>query len=52
SCSRDSKYTFCARDHKTSEYKCEICLKRGEIYQYTLLKCFNCKQKHASNSKE
>ncbi|OAT06327.1 hypothetical protein BDBG_16601, partial [Blastomyces gilchristii SLH14081] len=52
SCFRDSKYAFCARDHKTSEYKCETCLKRDEICQYTLLKCFNCKEKHASSSKE
>ncbi|OAT14585.1 hypothetical protein BDBG_18106, partial [Blastomyces gilchristii SLH14081] len=38
---RDSKYTFCARDHKTSEYKYETCLKRDEICQHTLLKYFN-----------
>ncbi|OAT13431.1 hypothetical protein BDBG_17807, partial [Blastomyces gilchristii SLH14081] len=52
SCFRDLKCTFCARDHKTSKYKYETYLKRDEIYQYTLLKCFNCKEKHASSSKE
>ncbi|KMW69441.1 hypothetical protein BDDG_13588, partial [Blastomyces dermatitidis ATCC 18188] len=46
------KCAFCARDHKTSEYKYEICLKRDEICQYTLLKCSNYKEKHASSSKE
>ncbi|KMW69046.1 hypothetical protein BDDG_13227, partial [Blastomyces dermatitidis ATCC 18188] len=49
---RDLKCAFCARDHKTSEHKCEICSKRDEIYQYTLLKCSNYKEKHASSSKE
>ncbi|KMW69506.1 hypothetical protein BDDG_13647, partial [Blastomyces dermatitidis ATCC 18188] len=49
---RDSKYTFCARDYKTSEHKYETCSKRDEICQHTLLKCFNCKEKHASSSKE
>ncbi|OAT03169.1 uncharacterized protein BDCG_17957, partial [Blastomyces dermatitidis ER-3] len=49
---RDSKYIFCARDYKTSEYKYKTCSKRDEIYQYTLLKCFNCKEKHVSSSKE
>ncbi|KMW69110.1 hypothetical protein BDDG_13286, partial [Blastomyces dermatitidis ATCC 18188] len=52
SCFRDLKYTFYARDYKTSEYKCETCSKRDEICQCTLLKCFNCKEKHASSSKE
>ncbi|KMW69475.1 hypothetical protein BDDG_13617, partial [Blastomyces dermatitidis ATCC 18188] len=49
---RDSKCAFCIRDHKTSEYKYEICLKRDEIYQHTLLKYSNYKEKHASSSKE
>ncbi|KMW68854.1 hypothetical protein BDDG_13078, partial [Blastomyces dermatitidis ATCC 18188] len=49
---RDSKCTFYTRNHKTSEHKCETCSKRDEICQYTLLKYFNCKEKHASNSKE
>ncbi|KMW68911.1 hypothetical protein BDDG_13123, partial [Blastomyces dermatitidis ATCC 18188] len=49
---RDSKCVFCVRDYKTSEYKYEIYLNRDEIYQYTLLKCSNCKEKHASSSKE
>ncbi|KMW69738.1 hypothetical protein BDDG_13892, partial [Blastomyces dermatitidis ATCC 18188] len=48
----DLKCAFCARDHKTSEYKYETCSKRGEICQHTLLKCSNCKEKHASSSKE
>ncbi|KMW69289.1 hypothetical protein BDDG_13447, partial [Blastomyces dermatitidis ATCC 18188] len=52
SCFRDLKCAFYARDYKTSEYNCETCLKRDEIYQYTLLKCFNCKEKHVSSSKE
>ncbi|KMW69696.1 hypothetical protein BDDG_13846, partial [Blastomyces dermatitidis ATCC 18188] len=52
SCFRDSKCAFCARDHKTSEYKCETCSKRDEICQHTLLKCSNCKEKHASSLKE
>ncbi|KMW69699.1 hypothetical protein BDDG_13849, partial [Blastomyces dermatitidis ATCC 18188] len=51
-CFRDSKCAFYIRDHKTSEYKYETCLKRDKIYQHTLLKCFNCKEKHASSSKE
>ncbi|KMW69643.1 hypothetical protein BDDG_13791, partial [Blastomyces dermatitidis ATCC 18188] len=49
---RDSKYAFYIRDHITSEHKYETCLKRDEICQYTLLKCSNCKEKHASSSKE
>ncbi|OAT13285.1 hypothetical protein BDBG_17774, partial [Blastomyces gilchristii SLH14081] len=49
---RDLKYAFCIRDHKTSEYKCKICLKRDEICQHTLLKYSNCKEKHVSSSKE
>ncbi|OAT14596.1 hypothetical protein BDBG_18116, partial [Blastomyces gilchristii SLH14081] len=49
---RDLKYAFCTRDHKTSEYKYEIYSKRDEIYQHTLLKCSNCKEKHVSSSKE
>ncbi|OAT14413.1 hypothetical protein BDBG_18024, partial [Blastomyces gilchristii SLH14081] len=49
---RDSKYAFCARDHKTSEHKYETCLKRDEICQHTLLKCSNYKEKHVSSSKE
>ncbi|KMW69733.1 hypothetical protein BDDG_13886, partial [Blastomyces dermatitidis ATCC 18188] len=52
SCFRDSKCAFCARDHKTSEHKCETCSKRDEICQYTLLKCSNYKEKHASSLKE
>ncbi|KMW69637.1 hypothetical protein BDDG_13784, partial [Blastomyces dermatitidis ATCC 18188] len=52
SCFRDSKYTFCVRDYKTSEHKCDTCSKRDKICQHTLLKCFNCKEKHASSSKE
>ncbi|OAT11771.1 hypothetical protein BDBG_17581, partial [Blastomyces gilchristii SLH14081] len=48
----DLKCAFCARDHKTSKHNYETCLKRDEICQYTLLKCFNCKEKHASSSKE
>ncbi|KMW66864.1 hypothetical protein BDDG_11760, partial [Blastomyces dermatitidis ATCC 18188] len=51
-CFRDSKYAFCIRDHKTSKYKYETCLKRDKIYQYTLLKCSNCKEKHVSSLKE
>ncbi|OAT05082.1 hypothetical protein BDBG_16407, partial [Blastomyces gilchristii SLH14081] len=51
-CFRDSKCVFYVRDHKTSEYKCETCLKEDEIYQYTLLKYSNSKEKHASSSKE
>ncbi|OAT13627.1 hypothetical protein BDBG_17863, partial [Blastomyces gilchristii SLH14081] len=49
---KDSKYAFYARDYKTSEHKCKTCLKRDEIYQYTLLKCSNCKEKHTSDLKE
>ncbi|KMW68636.1 hypothetical protein BDDG_12939, partial [Blastomyces dermatitidis ATCC 18188] len=45
---RDSKYVFYIRDHKTSEYKYETCLKRDEIYQYILLKCSNYKEKYVS----
>ncbi|KMW69769.1 hypothetical protein BDDG_13924, partial [Blastomyces dermatitidis ATCC 18188] len=52
SCFRDSKCAFYARDYKTSEHKCETCSKRDEICQHTLLKCSNCKEKHASSSKE
>ncbi|KMW67825.1 hypothetical protein BDDG_12355, partial [Blastomyces dermatitidis ATCC 18188] len=48
----DLKCAFCTRDHKTSEYKYETCLKRDEICQYTLLKYSNYKEKHASSSKE
>ncbi|KMW68772.1 hypothetical protein BDDG_13022, partial [Blastomyces dermatitidis ATCC 18188] len=51
-CFRDSKCVFCTRDYKTSEHKCEICLKRDEICQHTLLKCSNCKEKYVSSSKE
>ncbi|KMW67176.1 hypothetical protein BDDG_11961, partial [Blastomyces dermatitidis ATCC 18188] len=49
---RDLKCAFCTRDYKTSEYKCEPCLKRDEICQHTLLKYSNYKEKHASSSKE
>ncbi|OAT14540.1 hypothetical protein BDBG_18082, partial [Blastomyces gilchristii SLH14081] len=49
---RDSKCIFYTRDYKTSKYKYKICLKRDEIYQYSLLKYFNYKDKHASSLKE
>jgi hypothetical protein len=52
SCKNLAACQYCAQNHPTRLHVCKICEISGDVCIHTNLKCVNCSQKHAANSKE
>src|SRR6266487_1364023 len=51
-CKNKVIYQFCSQNHLTTLYICKICEIVESICIHTALKCDNCADNHAANSKE
>src|SRR5438477_11009470 len=40
---------ICAKRHKTSQHRCNICEVYGQICSHSILKCSNCGEDHKAN---
>ena len=49
-CFAQSVCQICAKQHKTSQHKCNICEVFGQICSYSILKCSNCGEDHKINN--
>jgi hypothetical protein len=52
SCINQAICQFCAQNHLTRLHVCKICEVSGTTCIHTNIKCSNCNEKHAANSKE
>ena len=48
-CFAQSVYQICAKQHKTSQHKCNICEVFDQICPHSILKCSNCGEDHKAN---
>lgn len=50
-CEDPAACQYCGKDHHTRLHSCSECRTKGRPCKHTILKCFNCKEHHASNDK-
>src|SRR2546421_167307 len=48
-CLAQSICQICAKQHKTSQHRCNICEVYGQICPHSILKCSNCGEDHKAN---
>src|SRR5436190_23833063 len=48
-CFAQSVCQICAKQHKTSQHKCNICEVFDQICSHSILKCSNCEEDHKIN---
>ncbi|KAM3081910.1 hypothetical protein ACMFMG_012236 [Clarireedia jacksonii] len=50
-CKRQAKCGLCSQPHMTNQHFCSLCATRGKACSHLALRCTNCFENHASNSK-